>query len=738
MAGEVDQQADSVPLRADELALALVAGDRALYIDGDLHSSRRAFERAYQLAAAADDVTAIAQAALGLAGLWVSERRTVSGAAELEARLRQVLPRLPAGGPLALRVRARLAAEADYRTGRHAAITAVLEEIRADPGRDPVPLAEALSLAHHCVLGPDDFAARRELAAELITVSFRTGRRGDLLMGLLWRTADAFAEGDPHAERLLGELRDQLGEQDHLAIGFVVSAIEVMLAIRAGRLDVAETLVANCAKSGAAAGDVDNEWWPGAQLVTIRWYQGRLAELLPMLLAQARSTALSSVDDSSAAALAVAAALHGDRRTAASALAALAGRLADGPDDGLARSSSWLVTMNGIVEAAFLLDDAGTAARAYELLRPYRRLPMVGSLGITCFGSAEHALGVAALVGGEVDRSIEHLRAAVRHNLALGHWPAVLASRRRLAEAYGRRGLPADAAAVRRELELAAGEAAGLGSAGGPATVGVAGSAGADSTEASPTGSGTVDAGSAGPGSAEASSFEVGSAGVVSAGLGSDWAGSGSRVRAGGADELGAGVAHCRRAGRRWRVTLGDRQALVEDSVGMAHLAVLVGNPRQEIAAAELVAGLAGLGAAAGLATASGLGGVGRDAGTAQPVLDRAAIGAYKSRLDRLNAEIEQLESGRADEPGGSGDPGAEGRVASAREERDWLASQLAAATGLGSRTRSFSDQPERARVAVGKAIRRALARITEADPVIGEHLAQAVRTGVRCSYWPS
>ena len=36
-----------------------------------------------------------------------------------------------------------------------------------------------------------------------------------------------------------------------------------------------------------------------------------------------------------------------------------------------------------------------------------------------------------------------------------------------------------------------------------------------------------------------------------------------------------------------------------------------------------------------------------------------------------------------------------------------------------------------------GKAIRRAFARIAEADAVIGEHLRQTVRTGVRCSYWP-
>ena len=72
-----------------------------------------------------------------------------------------------------------------------------------------------------------------------------------------------------------------------------------------------------------------------------------------------------------------------------------------------------------------------------------------------------------------------------------------------------------------------------------------------------------------------------------------------------------------------------------------------------------------------------------------------------------------------------------------ARAERDWLVAQLSSAAGFGGRTRAFPDQPERARVAVGKAIRRALARIAEADAVIGEHLRQTVHTGVRCSYWP-
>jgi len=102
-------------------------------------------------------------------------------------------------------------------------------------------------------------------------------------------------------------------------------------------------------------------------------------------------------------------------------------------------------------------------------------------------------------------------------------------------------------------------------------------------------------------------------------------------------------------------------------------------------------------------------------------VLDEVAIAEYRSRLKRLDAELGQRQAG--DE--------------AARAEREWLVAQLAGAAGFGGRVRSFPDQGERARVAVGKAIRRALARIAEADPILGDHLRQTVHTGVRCSYWP-
>jgi hypothetical protein len=631
----------------DELKAALADGVRAQHEAGDLQASRDSFERAYRLAERAGDTESMALAALGLAGLWVAERRTVTSTVLLEARLQHVLALLDPRSALALRVRTRLAGEADYARGTHAAVLAALDEVRA--AGDPELLAEALRISHHCLLGPEHVSARRELAVELTKASFRTERHSDLLMGLLWQTADAYCAGDPHAGRLLGELKDHLAQRDHLAVGFVASAIDVMLAIRAGRFADAEALAAVCASRGAAAGDADHAWWSAAQLVTIRWYQGRLTELLPMLDDRVHSPVLSAVDNSAVAALAVAAALAADRPRAASALAALCGSdLA-----ALPRSSSWLVTMNGVVEAADLLEEPDVAARAYELLRPHAHLPMIGSLGITCFGSVQHALGVAALTSRQLDLAVEHLTAAVRHNLALAHWPALVASRQRLAQAHALRGSPGDADAARRELDAATAEAA---SAGLPVP---------DYPE---------------------------------------------HPMAGSAPAVAAHEAHCQRAGRKWRLTLRGRSVLVEDSIGMVHLAVLIANPRQEIQAADLVAGLAGLSGTSG------------EAGAAQRVLDPEAIAEYRGRLKKLDTEIDELEPDRARQ---------------ARAERDWLVAQLSSAAGLGGRTRAFPDQPERARVAVGKAIRRALARITEADAVIGEHLRQTVHTGVRCSYWP-
>ena len=641
------QQAGSVQDRRRLLA----AGSRALEVDGDLHVARRLFDDAYGVADGAGDQGAMAIAALGLGGLWVHEHRSVTAAATMQQRVRQALLAADPGWALAVRLRTRLAGEADYASGGHAAILAALKE--ATDSGDPVALADALSIAHHCVLGPEHGRLRRNLALQLIGVSSRTGRRSDRLMGLLWLTVDMYLDGAAHADRRLGELRAQLAVRDHLAVGYVVSALEVMLSIRAGRFEHAESLAAACRERGAKAGDPDADAWFVGHLVAIRWYQGRLPELLPILDELASSSELSTIDNSPYAALAVSAAQAGDRLRASRALAALRGRdLADLP-----RSSSWLVTMNGIVEAAHLLKDAETSSRAYDLLLPYADLPMMLSLGAACFGSVQHALGVACLTTGDPDRAVSHLTAAVQTNLALGHWPAVLTSRLRHAQALTLRDRPGDAAAAQDELSMMGEESRALGIA--PPAI-----AGLQAPTALP------------------------------------------------AQRSTRAAATSVRHGHQWRIEWGHHQVLVNHCVGMLHLTVLLANQGVDIPSIELAAGLSALSPAKG---------------STQPVLDRAAGQSYRHRLSRLREQL--------DDPEFTKDAG---RTTQARIEYDWIVAALASATGMGGRARPFTDSGERARLAVGKAIRRAVDRIEQADPLIGEHLRRAVKTGLHCSYRPS
>jgi hypothetical protein len=170
-------------------------------------------------------------------------------------------------------------------------------------------------------------------------------------------------------------------------------------------------------------------------------------------------------------------------------------------------------------------------------------------------------------------------------------------------------------------------------------------------------------------------------------------------------------VLTCRRRGLYWELRLGSGTVLPQDCRGMAYLAELIANPGYEIPAADLAAGPV----------------LAPRAGAAQPVLDQAAREAYRRRLLELDAAIDEGDA-RNDRA----------RAERARDERAWLIEELAAATGLAGRPRRFADEAERARISVGKAIRRAIARIAAMDETIGGHLHHTVRTGLRCTYLPA
>ena len=182
-----------------------------------------------------------------------------------------------------------------------------------------------------------------------------------------------------------------------------------------------------------------------------------------------------------------------------------------------------------------------------------------------------------------------------------------------------------------------------------------------------------------------------------------------------------------RREGDVWTVGFAGRGVRLKDSKGLRDIAHLMARPGADVHCFELVAAAEGAGAgaapSAGRVAEAGLS-VGGSGG--EDVLDERARQAYRARLADLQEDLDEAEAAHDPE-----------RAARAREEMDLLASELAAALGLGGRPRKSGDPAERARKAVAERIRAAVARVSTAHPTLGKHLRNSIRTGTFCSYRP-
>jgi hypothetical protein len=162
----------------------------------------------------------------------------------------------------------------------------------------------------------------------------------------------------------------------------------------------------------------------------------------------------------------------------------------------------------------------------------------------------------------------------------------------------------------------------------------------------------------------------------------------------------------------------------VRDLKGMRYLARLLADPGREYHVLDLVAAETGSGAQGDSSQAASLP---RSAlGDAGEILDARAKDAYRRRLAEIEDDIDQARA-----------IGDTERAAQADAERDFLVRELARAVGLGGRDRRAASASERARVAVTRAVRQAIARIAEHHPQLGEHLSRTIRTGTYCAYFP-
>jgi tetratricopeptide (TPR) repeat protein len=194
---------------------------------------------------------------------------------------------------------------------------------------------------------------------------------------------------------------------------------------------------------------------------------------------------------------------------------------------------------------------------------------------------------------------------------------------------------------------------------------------------------------------------------------------------------IGETVCMFQREGEYWTLSYQGKTSRLRDSKGMRYLAELLRRPGDEIRSLDLAERIAGADHN-GDAEPGGVeiedfarsGAWRADPGDAGEMLDAQAKAAYQRRLTELRDEIDEAREFKDEE-----------RAARAQEEIEALAHELKGAVGLAGRDRRAASASERARIAVTHAIRLAIDKISENDPVLGRLLAAAIKTGIACSY---
>jgi hypothetical protein len=162
--------------------------------------------------------------------------------------------------------------------------------------------------------------------------------------------------------------------------------------------------------------------------------------------------------------------------------------------------------------------------------------------------------------------------------------------------------------------------------------------------------------------------------------------------------------------GSNWEVAFQDVTKTLNQSKGMTYIAHLLRNPRQDIFCFALRSAAVGDDGTVIL-------------GSAGPTLDQKAINDYKEKIENIKEEL-QIASGD--------------RKAKLLEEQETLLKELGLATGLGGRKRNQSDDLERARQSVSRAIHGALKGIKQIHPPFHQHLENTIHVGTVLSYRPS
>lgn len=165
-----------------------------------------------------------------------------------------------------------------------------------------------------------------------------------------------------------------------------------------GRVEEAEALAERSLAIGTASGEAEALPVYGALLAEVRWHQGRLGELLPLLEESAATLPIPGLHMMVAMGLAEAGQVADSR--------AIVESYVDAGWQNVPFDEVWLATLGLATEVMVAVEMSSAAESVYQRILPYRDQFMFTRT--TTFGSVERTLGQLAALAGDHHSSADH------------------------------------------------------------------------------------------------------------------------------------------------------------------------------------------------------------------------------------------------------------------------------------------------------------------------------------------
>lgn len=427
------QALDGNPERA-ELLVELARAE----VHAALPQARETLRAAVREAQAADRPDLAACAALEFGSFALSPGVVDD---ELVSVLRNALAGLDAGqDALRARLKARLAVALYWTPDAEARMKEADEAVSiARRLEDPATLAYALAHWQGAASSPERTESCLEAAGELFTLAESIGEFQLALPARIRQIGYLLEMGDlPGAERAMATFeRIAADSHDPRALAYVPLERSRRAAIE-GDFEEAERLTAEAQRMGARLQDSTIPLQSMAQVVGVRWTQGRLRELRDVISQSKEALRAMPVFRTT---LALAHCEAGDLDGARRELADLA------PDEfaALPRDSVWLLALAYLCEVCAHLGEAEHARTLYGLLAPYDTRNVTSPNAIFG-GPVARYLGLAAAAQGEWATADRHFTAAAERARLDGARPMVMRARLDHARVLLERRAPGDIA----------------------------------------------------------------------------------------------------------------------------------------------------------------------------------------------------------------------------------------------------------------------------------------------------